>query len=144
MRWVMGSSVKTVKIKIYQENKGKADYLEETKKILDQALAFYQQLLLENPTIVEAEDNLRQVERLSHRTKDNPNPPYEAPELPSITTTSNILIQKEFNLHSFKSCKDTNAKKEIVREIKDKTGASLRELAKMLEVSKDTVQRLLK
>lgn len=90
MRWVMGSSVKTVKVKIYRANKGKADYLEETKKILDQALAFYQQLLLENPTIVEAEDNLRQVERLSHRTKDNPNPPYEAPELPSITKRSVI------------------------------------------------------
>ena len=35
-----------------------------------------------------------------------------------FTTTSNILIQKEFNSHNFKSSKDTKAKKEIVKEIK--------------------------
>jgi putative transposase len=54
---------------------------------------------------------------------------------------SSILEKHRQTLESFKNCRDKRQRNEIIKQIKEITMASIRELAKVLEISKDIIFR---
>ena len=54
---------------------------------------------------------------------------------------SKVLENRGYNLESLKSCKDKKIRNELVREIRETTGASVRELSWHMGISKDMIFR---
>ncbi len=52
-----------------------------------------------------------------------------------------ILLDRGYHLESVNSCKDKRIRNELIREIKKKTGASVRELSRIMGIGKDTIFR---
>ncbi|SHE32066.1 hypothetical protein SAMN02746089_00051 [Caldanaerobius fijiensis DSM 17918] len=85
----MGETIKTVKLKLFKPNKGKVDYLSETKKKCDEALDFFINLIMNNSQVLEDKYPLRAVESLCIRTKERQDTVVdfykEFPDFPSVT-----------------------------------------------------------
>lgn len=56
-------------------------------------------------------------------------------------TIRELLGNKGYNLESFKSCGDKIVRNELIREIKVSTGVSVRELSRLIGISKDVIFR---
>ena len=54
---------------------------------------------------------------------------------------SMALENRGYNLESLKSCRDKKIRNELIREIREATGASVRELSRHMGISKDIVFR---
>lgn len=54
---------------------------------------------------------------------------------------SKVLGNRGHSLESFKSCSDKNVRNELIREIRDTTSASVRELSRVIGISKDIIFR---
>lgn len=52
-----------------------------------------------------------------------------------------ILENRGYSMESLKRCRDKKVRNELIREIKEITGASVRELSRHMEISKDIVFR---
>lgn len=52
-----------------------------------------------------------------------------------------VLESRGYNLESLKNCRDIKVRNELIREIRETTGASVRELSRHLGISKDMVFR---
>jgi DNA-binding transcriptional regulator YiaG len=54
---------------------------------------------------------------------------------------SMVLENRGYDLESFKSCRDKKIRNELIREIREATGASVRELSRHMGISKDIIFR---
>ncbi|MCL6559116.1 MAG: transposase [Firmicutes bacterium] len=52
-----------------------------------------------------------------------------------------VLENRGYNLENLKSCRDKKIRNELIREIRETTGASVRELSRLLGISKDMIFR---
>jgi putative transposase len=52
-----------------------------------------------------------------------------------------ILLDRGYHLESVNSCKDKKFRNELIREIKETTGVSVRELSRIMGIGKDTIFR---
>ena len=52
-----------------------------------------------------------------------------------------ILLDRGYHLESFNRCKDKRIRNELIREIKKTTGASVRELSRIMGIGKDIIFR---
>jgi len=78
----MAQLIKTIKRKIEDAEKYQ-DLLETTNQQYQQVVVFYLAIIQSNQGLLDlpSQELLTELERLSHRTKDNPNPPYDLSEI---------------------------------------------------------------
>jgi REP element-mobilizing transposase RayT len=65
----------------------------------------------------------------------------EEPSMGLLNDIKRILAERGQSLEGFKDCRDKPLKKSLLKEIKEATNASLRDLSGILEISKDTIFR---
>jgi len=73
-------ATKTVKLKVTNPNKGKLEKLQKTKEEINSLLLFYIDIIADNMEVLDHDTPLRELERLTIRTKDNPDPPIPLDE----------------------------------------------------------------
>ncbi|MDI3508695.1 MAG: putative transposase [Clostridiales bacterium] len=106
----MGNAIKTVKLKLYKPNKGKTDYLLETKMMYDKALDFFINFIVSNSLVLEERFPLRAIESLC--LKDF----YQQfPGFPSVTKRSVInaaIGMVQGYLSNYENWKKSGSKKD--------------------------------
>lgn len=115
----IGSSVKTVKLKIDPKaNKGKMEFLELTRQMINLELDFYNQVVLTENLDVKDKFARNKLEALTHQTKTNANPKYPIEKVmvksPSITKRSIInasIGQMQSYFTRLEKWEDSNSKK---------------------------------
>lgn len=114
----MGSATKTIKLKIVDANKGKHEYLHKTKEEVNNLLSFYVNVINEHQGIIDSQSFIKEVELLTNRTKNNPEPkmPIDLSHIAPPSILKRSIIQNAVGkIKSYKSNYDnweTTGKKE--------------------------------
>ncbi|UMZ74733.1 IS200/IS605 family accessory protein TnpB-related protein [Natranaerofaba carboxydovora] len=99
-------ATKTIKLKIIDPNMGKLENLQKTKDEINKLLSFYIDVIADNMEILDYKFPMRELERLTIRTRDNPEPEIplnEKHNVPPSVLKRSIINHAIGKMNSYRS-----------------------------------------